>query len=412
MPKHSPRSKTQPPVKKNKRRTSVLLALGWYSAGIHRGITRYAREAGWVLDLTLTRNRLSPEIPQGDGIISLLRHEEVDFHEAIRKTKLPIVDISDAPMRGAVTVRADNKVIGRMAAEHFLERGFRDMAFFLPTETLGGRERCDAFRAEATRGGARFHLLDWSAHDKNYQQKARSTMITWLARELAKLPKPIAIFAKHDEAGIAVLQACQWANIPVPEQAAVLGVDNDAMQCEFTSVPLSSIDNNQEMEGYEAARQLDRLMKGLPAPKKTVLVQPIGVVTRLSSDILAVKHPHVASALLHIWQNYTKPINVKTVVATVPISYRWLHKAFLENIGRTIAEEITLKRLEKAKQLLADTDMNLKEIAEACGFPGSIRVVRVFRRELGTTPMEWRRRNRRNASGGLSGAAASGRGNV
>lgn len=147
--------------------------------------------------------------------------------------------------------------------------------------------------------------------------------------------------------------------------------------------------------GYEAARLLDRLLHGEAAPAEPILVPPVGVVTRLSTDILAIKHPHVASALLHIWQNYTKRINAKTVAATVPLSYQRLHAAFLENVGRTLAEEITHKRMEKARVLLAETDKKAYEIAIECGFPNDDRMGRVFQRVLGLTPMGYRRRNRK-----------------
>ena len=128
-------------------------------------------------------------------------------------------------------------------------------------------------------------------------------------------------------------------------------------------------------------------------PQVALLVPPLGVTTRLSTDILAVRHPHVAAALHHIWQNYTRPINAKTVAATVPITYQALHAAFKKELRRTIAEEITLKRLEKAQQLLTETNLRAHEVAETCGFPSEDRMGRVFKRILDKTPLEYRRDN-------------------
>jgi LacI family transcriptional regulator len=381
------------------RRPCILLALGWYSAAIHRGIARYARQAGWVLDLTMTRHGLAPRSWRGDGIICLL-HWEAELYDFIKKTAKPVVNIGDVRLPGIPNVHADNAAVGVMAAEHFIERGFRDAAFFRRSNSPAAQARCDAFRARIEKSGGTFHLIDWLTRNKGRREHAERELIGWLGRQLERLPKPLAVFSEHDEVLIEVLYACQERGIPVPEQIAVLGVDDDKLRCEFAPIPLSSIDNNQEMEGYEAAALLDRLLHGEPKPDAPVLVQPVGITTRLSTDILAVKHPHVASALLHIWQNYTKPINAKTVAATVPISYRRLHDAFLENVGRTIADEITWKRMEKAQKILMETDRKACDVAAECGFPNDDRMGRIFKRELGMTPMEYRQRNRRHALAG------------
>lgn len=389
-----PRLHAPSPAGAAQRRPCILLALGWYSAAIHRGIARYARQAGWVLDLTMTRHGLAPNSWRGDGVICLL-HWEAELYDFVRATNKPVVNIGDVRLPGIPTVHADNVAVGRMAADHFIERGFRNMAFFRRSDAPAAQARSDAFRARAEENGCEFHLVDWLTRNKGRREHAESELIDWLGRQLARLPKPVAVFSEHDEVAIEVIYACLDRGIPVPEQVAVLGVDDDKLRCEFAPIPLSSIDNNQEMEGYEAAALLDRLLHGEPGPEAPVLVQPVGITTRLSTDILAVKHPHVAAALLHIWQNYTKPINAKTVAATVSISYRRLHDAFLENVGRTIADEITWKRMEKAQKLLVETDLKAYEIAERCGFPNDDRMGRIFRRELGMTPMAYRQRNRK-----------------
>ncbi|EIP96691.1 transcriptional regulator [Opitutaceae bacterium TAV1] len=376
------------------RRPCILLALGWYSAAIHRGIARYARRANWVLDLSMTRNGLAPRSWRGDGIICLL-HWEAELYEFVKTTAKPVVNIGDVRLPNIPTVHADNAAIGNMAAEHFIARGFRNVAFFRRSDAPSATDRSNALRARVEQNGGVFYFIDWLTHNKGRREHTESELIGWLGKQLKKLPKPLAVFSEHDEVSIEVIYACQHEGIPVPEQVAVLGVDDDKLRCEFAPIPLSSIDNNQEMEGYEAAALLDRLLHDKPAPATPVLVQPIGITTRLSTDILAVKHPHVAAALLHIWQNYKKPINAKTVASTVSISYRRLHDAFLENIGRTIADEITWKRMEHAKKLLVETNRKAGEIAVECGFPNDDRMGRIFKRELGMTPIEYRQQNRR-----------------
>lgn len=385
------------PMKNSPHPPCILLALGWYSTALHRGIAKYARQAGWVLDLTMTRHGFVPRVWRGDGIICLL-HKELELYDFVKSAGKPVVNIGDANLPGIPSVHTDSTKVGRMAADHFIERGFRHTAFFLRINSPSGHERCAAFRARVEETGGEFHMIDWHAHSKGAANYTENELIEWLGKRIKALPKPLAVFAQHDEVAIDVLYACQDRGIRVPEQVVVLGVDDDELRCEFAPIPLSSIDSNQEMEGYEAAALLHRLLQGEPQPVEPVLVQPVGITTRLSTDILAVQHPHVAAALLYIWKNYTKPINAKTVASTVPISYRRLHDAFLEKVGRTLADAITHKRLEKARRLLIETDHKGYDIAVECGFPNDDRMGRVFKRMLGMTPMEYRERNRQEGS--------------
>jgi LacI family transcriptional regulator len=371
----------------------ILLALGWYSAAIHHGIAKYARQAGWVLDLGMTRGTFVPRVWKGDGIICLL-HKEPELYEFIKSVGKPVVNIGDVHLPGLPTIHTDSKKVGVLAAEHFLERGFRKMAFFLRTETPAARERCEAFRSEVQKCGAEFHLIDWAGQKQKRNESSETELVWWLGSQLKALPKPLAVFSQIDECAIDVLYACRERGIRVPEDVAVLGVDDDKLRCEFAPVPLSSIDSNQEMEGYEAAALLGRLLRGEAKPRRPILVQPVGVTTRLSTDILAIQHPDVAAVLRYVWQNYSKPINAKTVASTVSISARRLHDAFLQHVGKTLADFITQKRLEKAKRLLIETDHKGFDIAVECGFPNDDRMGRVFKRELGLTPMEYREKNR------------------
>ncbi|WP_221773399.1 XylR family transcriptional regulator [Ruficoccus amylovorans] len=378
------------PPKKQAERPCILLALGWYSPAIHRGIARYARQAGWVLDASMARDGSIPRPRSFDGIVSLLR-EGRKLRDFVARCGKPVVNIGDIRLPGIPNVRCNDAAIGHLAADHFLSRGFRHAAFFLRSRTPSALERMRAFEQCLLRQEATFYLID--ATSARTRASRQGQPIDWLGGELMKLPRPLAVFSEHDEASIEVLNACRARQIPVPEQVAVLGVDNDPLRCDFAPVPLSSIDNNQEAEGYHAAALLGQLLKGKTVRKSETLIPPLGVTTRLSTEIFAVEHPHVASALRHIWQHYTGPVNAKTVAATVPISYRRLHDAFQQSLGRTLAEEITLKRLEKAQQLLVDTKLRAHEIAHLSGFPGEDRMGRVFRRILNQSPLEYRKKN-------------------
>lgn len=372
-------------------RPCIMLAPAWYAPAIHRGIARYAQQADWILDTRMTRDGRVPPSWQGDGIICLLSEDPL-LREFVRQSTKPVVNIGDIDLPGIPSVRCDDAAIGRLAADHFIHRGFRHAAFYRASTTPSANRRQRAFQRRVEQSGGAFHRIDWPAAQQR-DTIPESQRLDWLGRQLLALPRPLAVFSEHDEVSIEVLHACRRQRIPVPEQIAVLGVDDDPLRCEFAPVPLSSIDNNQEAEGYRAAELLDRLLHGQRVKTARVHVPPVGISTRLSTDILAVKHPQVAAALHHIWQNYTRPINAKTVAATVPLSYRHLYQLFREEIGRTIAEEITLRRLEKAQKLLVETSLRAREVAEASGFPGEDRMGRVFRRLLDQTPLEYRQRN-------------------
>lgn len=383
------------------RRPVILIALNWYSLAIHRGIARYASEAGWILDSSMTRHGLVPKDWRGDGIISCL-HWGSDLHELIERTTLPVVNIGGTIL-GRPAVMPNDIAIGKLAADYFKKRGFLNYAFFLKSNALTSRNRCRAFVDAARRAGGRYFILDWpkasamprqTRYSQHYpaSEHDERRLLRWLEQEIARLPKPVAIFGEFDDPAIDVLYACREQHIMVPEQVAVLGMDNDPLRCEFAPVPLSSIDINQELLGYRAASLLDQLLRREPLAKKVVRIPPAGIVTRQSTDILAIAHPHVATVLRYIWQNYARKINAKTAAATVPISYRWLHSAFLQHVGRTIADEIQHKRLEAAKKLLTESRQKAREIAMAAGFPNEDRMGRVFRRVEGMSPTAFRRR--------------------
>lgn len=377
---------------KPRHRPSVLVALAWYSPEIHRGIARYAREADWILDARMTHGGFTLKDWRGDGAITLLPWDD-DACEHVRNSERPVVNIGDVEIPGIPVVRADNTAVARMAADHFRERGFCHYAFFRLSDHPVANRRMEAFRARVAEFGNDTLLFDGAG--ENISQRCEKDRIAWLKTKLADIPTPLAVFASGDDQACEVLHACLDLGISVPEQVAVLGVDNDRLRCELAPVPLSSVDNNLELVGYRSAALLDRLFKGKVLPNEVELVQPIAVATRQSTDILAIGDPHVASALRHIRLRFADPINAKTVAATIPVSYPTLHNAFKKSIGRTIADEITYRRLEKARSLLVNTHLSVRDIATQSGFPDEDRMGKIFRRETGRPPSEYRRQNQK-----------------
>ena len=374
--------------------------MGWYSAAVHEGAVRYGRNACWVMDPFAARSSHVPARWKGDGIISLIGRN-ASLNAFVARAGVPVVNIGYVPrpvgpaLPGVVH---DNGRIGLMAAEHFLGRGFRHFAAYTAQPNSGERERIAAFAAGVRPGASSFHVLDWQAVRRK-QRGRYPDSTTWLADQLPRLPKPLAVMGVYDDPAIEVIDACGAAGLRVPEQVAVLGVDNDKLRCDLAAVPLSSIDNDMEGLGYEAAALLDRLMRGEAAPAAPLVVAPKGVVTRQSTEILAIPHPEVASALRVIWDRFTEPLTAPQVAAAVSMSTRYLHDAFTKHVGHSIAAEITRRRLQLARTLLAETNQKTYEIARRCGLGTAAHLAHVFSRHEGQTPSQYRKRTRTHRTG-------------
>ncbi len=377
-----------------RRRKRVLLALGYYDHQLHRGIARYARGAGWVLDTSMAHYGVLPTHWEGDGVITLMFPHRADIVEFVRGTSAAVVDLTQDVAIDVPRVLLDNAAIGRLAAEHLLTRGFDNVAFFRFTAAMDVRERCEAFRIAAEEGGATFHLLDW--HEAGRQAEARyANWFEWLAGRLAELPVPLGVMAQSDNRATGVLTACESAHLSVPEQVAVIGVDNDELVCELAPVQISSVDSDRETLAYEGAALLDRLMLGSAPPRRTKRVPPKGLVIRASSDILAIRHLEVATALRFIWDHFREPVGVDDVHAATTMSRCGLYRAFQKHVGRTIGEELARRRVEHAKGLLVGTDEKIRRIAQLSGFSGGEHFSRAFTRIVGVNPSAYRRTRRK-----------------
>jgi LacI family transcriptional regulator len=373
---------------------SVLLALTDTHHGFFKGAARYAREHRWHVVADMIYTAKIPVGWRGDGILSFIGDRD-DLAEFILSSGLPAVEIS--MVRNEINlprVEGDSEMIGRLAAEHFLERGFRHFAWAPFLDDVVTAERHRGFANRLAREGLICHLLpaadtrhthlatrDWTARHKG------------LTRELQRLPKPLAVFGYNDCVAADIIDACDDAGLLVPEAVAVMGVDNDPILCECVRVPLSSVCHDLEGMAYRAAALLDRLMRGRTTPKEVIRVPPTGLVTRRSTDIVAVENLQVARALRYIQDQYANPLlGVEAVVAATDLSRRPLEKAFRQQMKRTLNEEIVRLRIAKAKDLLTTTKMKVVEVAAATGFTRPSHLFRTFRKVVGISPKTYRRR--------------------
>jgi len=371
-----------------------------YARSILRGILRYEMQYGpWDI-YTVPAGRLEQKLPtmRLPGKKGIIAHiVSAKMANEIRNAKLPTVSVFPTDdiqgigksLRYFVEVRLDSAGIGVMAAKHLLECSF--MHFGAVGEVYHAdwsNLRINAFVETVASCG---HIAavypipnkrDWAIEQKH------------LSKWLKSLPKPVGIFTATDIRARNVIEACKLADITVPEEVAVVGVDNDDLFCDMTSPKLSSVAIDAESAGYESAKALDHLMHGKKAVS-TSFFGPLRVVARRSSDVLLVDDRLVREAMHFIRDCYAQPISIPDVVRVLDVSRRQLETRFKKVLGHSILEEIKKRRLHQVRVLLLETDFSLDQIAELSGFQSKNYLVNVFRKEFGMTMMTYRKTYRK-----------------
>jgi LacI family transcriptional regulator len=382
----SPAEAQAEPRRPGDRSRDVLLTLGWYYPEIHLGVARFARENHW--HLTFDFDEPVPKRWQGDGVLTLLG-TRVELWQQLRALQVPVVDLAESrPTISLPRVTMDNAAIVGMAAEYFLDKGYRQFAFVHRWELGVSQRRCKCFSEIIQARGYDCHLLSWQK-ERGRRADTREQRKAWLVQRFSELPKPLAVLARDNEA-VEVLESCLAAGLSVPDQVAVLGIDNTETICNCLYVSLSSIDPNLELIGYEAAALLQRLMDGEAPPEQPIYIPPRGIAERRSTDSLATSHPHVAAALKYIRDHAAEPISMSDIVKHVPMSRSGLEKAFREHYVRAPMEQLRHIRLDIAKKLLRDTDDSLSKVARLSGFQTAHGLCRIFRQQMAMTPKQYR----------------------
>jgi LacI family transcriptional regulator len=370
-----------------------------YGRGCLLGVAAYIRAHGpWHVHHV--ERGLTEALPshlrrwKGDGVLA--RIENRRFAEAIAKLELPTVDLrgSYCPDHGC-TFDTDHHAVARMAAEHFLEIGFRDFAFCgFPGVDFSDR-REDAFRQYLSMrgyGAAVFTPRGGYASETDIlAREARGELETDRIGEwLLSLRRPLAVFACNDVRGRQVLEACARNDVTVPEEVAVVGVDDDEVVCELADPPLSSIEPDTRRIGYEGAAMLDRLMQGEEVAEKRVFIPPRGIRRRLSSEATAIDDREVAAAMQLIRDRSCEGITVQHVVKALNVSRSTLERRFQRIFNRSPASEIERIRMARAKLLLADTNYKLAKIAALTGYNSAAQFATAFKRHTKVTPGKFR----------------------
>jgi LacI family transcriptional regulator len=374
-----------------KRQKRVLLAMGWYDHRLHEGIGKYAIEQGWHLCPDTTREKVIPWGWEGDGILAWLGAGD-DLAEFVVEAKKPTVDFSfRRPGLSFPRVLLDHAGAARLVAEHFLSRDFEHFTFYSDNDNWSFEERGRAFVALIREAGYECNWLCWerspafAAGRNQWQHKRR-----WLAGQLSHSSQPLAVFAGTDEQAVDVLEACEEAGLAVPEQVSIVGADNSLVAVNVMRTPISSVDVNMELLGYRGAALLNDLMNGKPSPREPIRVPPRSLITRKSSDLIAIDHKGVARSLRFLWEHSHEAISVDDLARQAGMSRRGFHQAFLEYIGRPPGHELQRLRVERAKNLLSESDQKLRVICEQCGYRSANSLWSAFKKATGMSPKQYR----------------------
>jgi LacI family transcriptional regulator len=325
----------------------------------------------------------------GIGILASVSNDAIE--RLIRTSGVPAVNVSGVRKLDLPAVTVDNVAAGRMAAQHFLDNGFRNFAFCAATIELFSRERCEGFSRRVGEAG-----FCCSVFTDRFTGEADAWAINRRRQDrwLRSLKKPTAIMCMYDKRGHEVAWACRRLGLRVPIDVALVGVCVDESVCLMSSPPLSSVDVDLQRIGYEAARLVDSLIEGGKPPAERLLIPPRRVVARQSSDIVMIDDPEIAAAMHFIRKHVGKPIGVKDLLREVPISRKTMERGFKKFIGRMPKEEIMRLRMDSAQRLLDETDLSIDAVAEKSGFTDQTTFSISFRRKTGITPTIYRRKCR------------------
>ena len=368
-----------------------------FGRGLLRGISKYSRlhgpwafyrEAPFYEKTSGLKNRMSRlKGWKADGIIM----RENKMTEEIIGMGLPTIVSPHlrGPIKGLPNIIGDDAAIGKMGAEHLLDRGLHHFAFCGFDEMFWSRDRGKGFQKRISKAGFKTYF---------YKQPRSKVQRLWenepaiMADWLKSLPKPLGLMTCTDDRSQHIIEARKIAGLHVPEEVAIIGVDNDEMICNLTDPPLTSIVQNAERAGYEAAELLDKMMSGKKVGRQTIKVEATHVVTRPSTDILTIKDSDVVEALCFIRQHSKKPIRVSEVVERVAMSRRSLEERFRKYRSRSIQEEIRRVRINRVIQMLVETNLPVSRIAMELNYPSIEHISRYFRKEKGTSPQAYRRK--------------------
>lgn len=356
------------------------------------GFHAAAVEYGWITDVVESDRPLETLLPRWNPDAIVVGSRGYYKIPAPLRWERVLVGAGLEPSAPNVSrVIMDDEAAGRIAADHFIDNGLQAVAAITYAWPGFAKRRIAALEARAAERGVRY----FGAFDQLEAARRVPMEQMWepAAAWLRTAPKPLGLFCGCDRWGRLVAHGCRLTGLRVPEEVALLGVDDDEIECELTWPPLSSVALPWEQMGRIAAQLLERRFNGEEALKEPIVLQPTEVVVRRSSDILAVADAEVSQALDFIRRNATRgPVRVADILKQVPTHRAKLHRAFRSELGRTIMDEVRRVRVEHAKRLLSSSAMTVDQIASRSGFANYRKLTAAFKQEVGATPGAYRKK--------------------
>ncbi len=374
----------------------ILFSTRWYEMRVHLGVLKYAQQHHWDVYSSHHMPEAVIKVPDLDGLIVEFGPHDRNRVEMVKGFAGPVVALEDFGSGLQVPrVHADNRAIGQMAAEHFLERGFHRFMTLCRANHTYVHDRIAGFHA-AIASARDMECVDIRLTRK--RQPVYATNGSHQPKSFGKLLKtlrsPVGVFCIDDDDATELIRQLIAEDIAVPEEVAVIGVNNDPLVCPFARVPITSIDPNFEEIGYRAAEQLDRMMNGGKIKIKTNLVAPKDIVVRRSSDIRAVEDVQVARAIRFIWDHSTKWKSINDISEHVGLATRTLQWRFKKVMGYSLQDEMIRSRIDRIKQELVSTDKPIRLIADEMEFSSVQYLIRLFSKQTGMSPLKYRREHR------------------
>lgn len=359
----------------------VLMVLGSYDQSAHEGIARFAGQHRWHLNVSILKDFQLPDHWQGDGIITSLNNSR-QLEEFVLGAKVPTVDLSiwreEIPLP---RVAADNVAIGRLGAEHFIDLGYRNCAWFGLAMNRVSRTRVAAYDEVLRAAGIQCIRLD--------TRKPQDPV--YIRKRVLELPKPCAIYTKSDYDSAWLADICLDAGLSIPDDIAILGADDNRLICESQAVPLSSVAYDLSAIGYEGAAMLDQLMSGKRLEQELKLIRPKGITVRQSTDSMAVTDPLIRSVIEYLKSEYRMPLGTDALAERFRVSRRQLEMRFREQMHCSIREQLIRIRIKEAKALLDLSAEPVETIAALTGFCHAPHFSTTFKKHVGLSPTQYRK---------------------
>ncbi len=378
----------------------VLLLIDYsseFSRGLLKGIINYSKEYGYWIFYRLPSYYKSLYGKEGiarwakewkaDAIIA---QWDTEGKTLLKDLNIPVV-LQNYRERSDYFSNLTGSYVetGEMAAKYFIQKRFRNFAFYGNKGVIWSQERAEGFKKEVEKFGGNFFIFETESLSDEQWESSHNELDKWLI----SLPKPVAIFACDDSFALQISQLCKINNISIPDEIALMGVDNDEMICNLSDPPITSILLDVEKGGFEAARLLHQMVKERRNVPFNIVVKPVRIETRKSTEKLVIQNNHVKTVVEYIENNYITLKSIDELVNLIPLSRRILEIKFKEEMGTSIYQYIIRCRIDHLANLLITTNDTLFDVVLQSGFNDCKNISRIFKKYKNCTPYEFRQQN-------------------